>query len=101
MAISVEKNTVTIILDCKRKLTKALPRSERASINTNGITVFGTRFLDADVFQVRLSEWRLHHHFLGASPAPPHDARSRWVPSQPHPRRNVELRGTGVEVEIY
>lgn len=53
MAISVEKNAVTIVLDCQRKLTKPLPRSERASIDTNGITVFGTRFLDADVFQVR------------------------------------------------
>lgn len=52
MAISVEKNTVTIVLDCKRKLTKPLPRSDRASIDTNGITVFGTRFLDTDVFQV-------------------------------------------------
>lgn len=55
VAISVEKNTVTIILDCKRKLSRPLPRSERASIDTNGITVFGTRFLDADVFQVRPS----------------------------------------------
>lgn len=52
MAISVEKNTVTIVLDCKRKLTKPLPRSDLASIDTNGITVFGTRFLDTDVFQV-------------------------------------------------
>lgn len=52
VAISVEKNTVTIVLDCKRKLTKPLPRSDRASIDTNGITVFGTRFLDTDVFQV-------------------------------------------------
>uniref|UniRef100_H3DNQ0 Thrombospondin-like N-terminal domain-containing protein n=1 Tax=Tetraodon nigroviridis TaxID=99883 RepID=H3DNQ0_TETNG len=51
VAISVEKNTVTIILDCKKKLTKPLPRSDNASIDTNGITVFGTRFLDADVFQ--------------------------------------------------
>uniref|UniRef100_A0A674MAH9 Collagen, type XI, alpha 1a n=1 Tax=Takifugu rubripes TaxID=31033 RepID=A0A674MAH9_TAKRU len=51
VAISVEKNTVTIVLDCKRKLTKPLPRSDRASIDTNGITVFGTRFLDTDVFQ--------------------------------------------------
>lgn len=55
VAISVEKNTVTIILDCKKKLTKPLPRSDNTSIDTNGITVFGTRFLDADVFQVRLS----------------------------------------------
>lgn len=54
MAFSVEKNTVTIILDCKRKLTKPLPRSDHASIDTRGITVFGTRLLDADVFQVRL-----------------------------------------------
>lgn len=52
VAISVEKNTVTIVVDCKRKLTKPLPRSDRASIDTNGITVFGTRFLDTDVFQV-------------------------------------------------
>ncbi|CAF87205.1 unnamed protein product, partial [Tetraodon nigroviridis] len=28
VAISVEKNTVTIILDCKKKLTKPLPRSD-------------------------------------------------------------------------
>lgn len=57
VAISVEKNAVTIILDCKRKLTKPLPRSDHTSIDTNGITVFGTRFLDADVFQVRLAVW--------------------------------------------
>lgn len=66
MAISVEKNTVTIILDCKRKLTKPLPRSDHASIDTNGITVFGTRFLDADVFQVRLSVLHLILHIAAS-----------------------------------
>lgn len=53
MAISVEKKTVTIIVDCKQKITKPLLRSDRAAINTNGITVFGTRILDEDVFQVK------------------------------------------------
>eukprot|EP00063_Salmo_salar_P062410 XP_014037245.1 PREDICTED: collagen alpha-1(XI) chain-like isoform X4 [Salmo salar] len=51
VAISVEKKTVTIIVDCKQKITKPLLRSDRAAINTNGITVFGTRILDEDVFQ--------------------------------------------------
>uniref|UniRef100_A0A4W6FZG7 Collagen, type XI, alpha 1a n=1 Tax=Lates calcarifer TaxID=8187 RepID=A0A4W6FZG7_LATCA len=51
VAISVEKKTVTIIVDCKKKITKPLPRGDQASIDTNGITVFGTRILDEEVFQ--------------------------------------------------
>lgn len=51
VAISVEQKTVTLIVDCKKKITKPLPRSDHASIDTNGITVFGTRILDEDVFQ--------------------------------------------------
>uniref|UniRef100_A0A3B4ZMS5 Collagen type XI alpha 1 chain n=1 Tax=Stegastes partitus TaxID=144197 RepID=A0A3B4ZMS5_9TELE len=54
VAISVEKKTATIIVDCKKKITKPLLRSDHASINTNGITVFGTRILDEEVFQVQL-----------------------------------------------
>ena len=53
MAISVEKKTVTIIVDCKKKITKPLMRSDQAVVNTDGITVFGTRILDEEVFQVR------------------------------------------------
>lgn len=52
VAISVERQTVTIIVDCKKKISKPLLRSERPSIYTNGITVFGTRILDEEVFQV-------------------------------------------------
>lgn len=59
MAISVEKKTVTIIVDCKKKITKPLLRSDHASIYTNGITVFGTRILDEEVFQVRGAEFPL------------------------------------------
>ncbi|KAG7216742.1 hypothetical protein INR49_021125 [Caranx melampygus] len=51
VAISVEKKTVTVIVNCKKKITKPLPRSDHASIDTNGITVFGTRILDEEVFQ--------------------------------------------------
>uniref|UniRef100_A0A8C6PVU5 Collagen, type XI, alpha 1a n=1 Tax=Nothobranchius furzeri TaxID=105023 RepID=A0A8C6PVU5_NOTFU len=51
VAISVEKKTVTIIVDCKKNITKPLLRSERASISATGITVFGTRILDKEVFQ--------------------------------------------------
>uniref|UniRef100_A0A3Q3LB79 Fibrillar collagen NC1 domain-containing protein n=1 Tax=Mastacembelus armatus TaxID=205130 RepID=A0A3Q3LB79_9TELE len=51
VAISVEKKTITIVVDCKQKITKPLPRSDQASIDTNGVTVFGTRFLDDRVFQ--------------------------------------------------
>lgn len=52
VAISVEKKTVTIIVDCKKKLTRPLRRSDQAVINTQGITVFGTRILDEEVFEV-------------------------------------------------
>uniref|UniRef100_A0A668AM20 Collagen, type XI, alpha 1a n=1 Tax=Myripristis murdjan TaxID=586833 RepID=A0A668AM20_9TELE len=51
IAISVEKKTVTIILDCKKKITKPLLRSDQAFVSTNGITVFGTRVLDEEYFQ--------------------------------------------------
>ena len=53
IAISVEKKTITIIVDCKKKITKTLARSDHGTIDTNGITVFGTRLLDEDVFQVK------------------------------------------------
>lgn len=52
MALSVEKKSVTIIVDCKKKVTRPLRRSDQAVINTEGITVFGTRILDEEVFEV-------------------------------------------------
>lgn len=52
MAISVEKKTVTIIVDCKKKITKPLDRSDHAALDTNGITVFGSRLLDEEVYEV-------------------------------------------------
>ncbi|KAF3819575.1 hypothetical protein GH733_015084, partial [Mirounga leonina] len=59
VAISVEKKTVTMIVDCKKKTTKPLDRSERAIVDTNGIMVFGTRILDEEVFELynTLQRW--------------------------------------------
>ncbi|CAM4594074.1 unnamed protein product [Leuciscus chuanchicus] len=54
VAISIEKKTVTMIVDCKKKISKPLSRSDHSIINTDGITVFGTRILDEEVFEAKL-----------------------------------------------
>uniref|UniRef100_A0A803YEW6 Thrombospondin-like N-terminal domain-containing protein n=1 Tax=Meleagris gallopavo TaxID=9103 RepID=A0A803YEW6_MELGA len=51
VAISVQKKNVTLILDCKKKITKFLDRSDHPIIDVNGIIVFGTRILDEEVFE--------------------------------------------------
>lgn len=45
---------MTLLLDCKKKMTRPLPRGNKAEVDTNGITVFGARLLDEEVFQVRI-----------------------------------------------
>lgn len=52
IAFSVSKKNVTLLLDCKKKMTRPLPRGNNAEVDTNGITVFGARLLDDEVFQV-------------------------------------------------
>uniref|UniRef100_A0A8U8CCG7 Thrombospondin-like N-terminal domain-containing protein n=1 Tax=Geospiza parvula TaxID=87175 RepID=A0A8U8CCG7_GEOPR len=52
VALSVQKKNVTLVLDCKKKITKFLDRSEHPIIDVNGIIVFGTRILDEEVFEV-------------------------------------------------
>uniref|UniRef100_H9GD05 Fibrillar collagen NC1 domain-containing protein n=1 Tax=Anolis carolinensis TaxID=28377 RepID=H9GD05_ANOCA len=51
IAISVHQKNVTLILDCKKKITKFLDRSDHPIIDVNGIIVFGTRILDEEVFE--------------------------------------------------
>uniref|UniRef100_A0A674N822 Collagen type V alpha 1 chain n=1 Tax=Takifugu rubripes TaxID=31033 RepID=A0A674N822_TAKRU len=51
VAISVHKQTITLILDCKKKTTQKLLRSPSPIIDTKGIVVFGTRILDEEVFE--------------------------------------------------
>ncbi|CAL8387918.1 unnamed protein product [Boreogadus saida] len=51
VAISVHKQTITLILDCKKKTTQRLQRSAHPIVDTKGIVVFGTRILDEEVFE--------------------------------------------------
>ena len=69
IAISVHKKNITLILDCKKKITKFLDRSDHPIIDVNGIIVFGTRILDEEVFEVRKRgekrAWRARKLFGG------------------------------------
>lgn len=49
----MHRKNVTLILDCKKKITKFLDRSDHPTVDVNGIIVFGTRILDEEVFEVR------------------------------------------------
>lgn len=60
VALSVHKKNVTLILDCKKKTTKFLDRSDHPIIDVNGIIVFGTRILDEEVFEVSRTGRRSH-----------------------------------------
>uniref|UniRef100_A0A7N6A253 Fibrillar collagen NC1 domain-containing protein n=1 Tax=Anabas testudineus TaxID=64144 RepID=A0A7N6A253_ANATE len=51
VAYSVEGQSVTLYLDCVRLDTLDLLRGQDAHISTEGVTVFGTRLLDEDVFE--------------------------------------------------
>uniref|UniRef100_A0A3B3CNR6 Laminin G domain-containing protein n=1 Tax=Oryzias melastigma TaxID=30732 RepID=A0A3B3CNR6_ORYME len=75
VALSVEKKSVTIIVDCKKKLTKPLKRSDRAVISTEGITVFGTRILDDEVF-----EGDIQQLLMVADPRAAHDYCEHYSP---------------------
>ncbi|KAJ3611614.1 hypothetical protein NHX12_021629, partial [Muraenolepis orangiensis] len=75
VAISVENKSVTVIVDCKQKITKSLGRSDRATIDTDGITVFGTRLLDEDVFQGDIQQF-----LIVADPKAAHDYCEHYSP---------------------
>ncbi|XP_072703936.1 collagen alpha-1(XI) chain-like [Ciconia boyciana] len=51
VALSVSRRSVTLLVDCRQRETRPLPRSTRPLLDTRGITVFGTRILDEEVFQ--------------------------------------------------
>ncbi|XP_068575172.1 collagen alpha-1(XI) chain-like [Cebidichthys violaceus] len=51
IAYSVQGKSVTLYLDCQRKETLDLLRGDNAVVSTEGVTVFGTRLLDKDVFE--------------------------------------------------
>uniref|UniRef100_A0A8B9MKN6 Thrombospondin-like N-terminal domain-containing protein n=1 Tax=Accipiter nisus TaxID=211598 RepID=A0A8B9MKN6_9AVES len=51
VALSVSRRSATLLVDCRQQETRPLPRSARPVLDTRGITVFGTRILDEEVFQ--------------------------------------------------
>lgn len=44
--------SVTLYLDCEKVKTLDLLRGDDAVVSTEGVTVFGTRLLDEEVFEV-------------------------------------------------
>lgn len=58
-----------MIIDCNKKTTKPLERSDKTIVDTNGITVFGTRILDEEVFEVKINmeQMELSNLFLQIS----------------------------------
>lgn len=55
VAYSVEGQAVTLYLDCVKLDTLDLLRGHDPHVSTDGVTVFGTRLLDEDVFEVGLT----------------------------------------------
>uniref|UniRef100_A0A3Q3RV35 Collagen alpha-1(XI) chain-like n=1 Tax=Mastacembelus armatus TaxID=205130 RepID=A0A3Q3RV35_9TELE len=55
VAYRVEGQLVTLYLDCDKLDTLDLLRGHDPHISTDGVTVFGTRLLDEDVFEVGMS----------------------------------------------
>lgn len=53
IAYSIDGKSVTLYLDCKKIETLELHRGDNPVVRTDGVTVFGTRLLDEEVFEVR------------------------------------------------
>ncbi|CAB1341835.1 unnamed protein product [Coregonus sp. 'balchen'] len=51
IAYSVEGKSVTLYLDCEKVQTLKLLRGDNPLVSTEGVTVFGTRLLDEEVFE--------------------------------------------------
>lgn len=52
IAYSVQGKSVTLYLDCEKVQTLDLLRGDNPVVSTEGVTVFGTRLLDEEVFEV-------------------------------------------------
>ncbi|MGH0135851.1 UNVERIFIED_CONTAM: hypothetical protein FKN15_023389 [Acipenser sinensis] len=90
VALSVQKKDVTLILDCKKRITKPLPRSDKPSIDTKGIVVFGSRILDEEVFEKKSKAAVSHKDAVKAKPKP---AASNGNAKTPPKNKNVSNDG--------
>uniref|UniRef100_A0A3B4BR04 Fibrillar collagen NC1 domain-containing protein n=1 Tax=Pygocentrus nattereri TaxID=42514 RepID=A0A3B4BR04_PYGNA len=103
VAISVEKKTVTIIVDCKKKITKPLGRSDQAALDTKGITVFGSRILDEEVY-----EGDIQQLLIVSDPKAAFDYCEHYSPDCDTPHKDMlqaqepeEEYTTAVDYELY
>uniref|UniRef100_A0A8C9PNG1 Thrombospondin-like N-terminal domain-containing protein n=1 Tax=Spermophilus dauricus TaxID=99837 RepID=A0A8C9PNG1_SPEDA len=97
IALSVHKKNVTLILDCKKKTTKFLDRSDHPMVDVNGIIVFGTRILDEEVFEVSLGVQRSPCPLGPMEPAlgqvGSESFRGRWGPQNQVEPLKVQIPG--------
>uniref|UniRef100_A0A452EBR1 Collagen alpha-2(XI) chain n=1 Tax=Capra hircus TaxID=9925 RepID=A0A452EBR1_CAPHI len=56
VAVAVKGQSVTLIIDCKKRVTRPLPRSARPVLDTRGVIIFGARILDEEVFEGDIQE---------------------------------------------
>ncbi|XP_054984527.1 collagen alpha-2(XI) chain isoform X3 [Sorex araneus] len=56
LAVAVKGQSVTLIVDCKKRVTRPLPRSARPVLDTRGVIIFGARILDEEVFEGDVQE---------------------------------------------
>uniref|UniRef100_A0A8B9L263 Collagen, type XI, alpha 2 n=1 Tax=Astyanax mexicanus TaxID=7994 RepID=A0A8B9L263_ASTMX len=87
IAISVQKKNVTLLLDCKKRMTKALPRSNKPVLDTKGITVFGARLLDEEVFQGDIQQL-----LIASNPQAAYDFCEHYSPDCDSPLPKVQAQ---------
>uniref|UniRef100_A0A3Q2HIX8 Collagen type XI alpha 2 chain n=1 Tax=Equus caballus TaxID=9796 RepID=A0A3Q2HIX8_HORSE len=56
VAVAVKGQSVTLIVDCKKRVTRPLPRSAHPVLDTHGVIIFGARILDEEVFEGDVQE---------------------------------------------
>nr|XP_012646788.1 collagen alpha-2(XI) chain isoform X9 [Microcebus murinus] len=56
VAVAVKGQSVTLIVDCKKRVTRPLPRSAGPVLDTHGVIIFGARILDEEVFEGDVQE---------------------------------------------
>uniref|UniRef100_A0A3P9H2A0 Laminin G domain-containing protein n=1 Tax=Oryzias latipes TaxID=8090 RepID=A0A3P9H2A0_ORYLA len=95
VALSVEKKSVSIFVDCRKKGTRPLQRSGGAVISTDGITVFGTRILDEQVF-----EGDIQQLLIVADPHAAHDYCEHFSPDCQTPSHQDAPQAQEPEVSV-
>lgn len=56
VAVAVKGQSVTLIVDCKKRVTRPLPRSVHPVLDTHGVVIFGAHILDDEVFEGDVQE---------------------------------------------